>query len=69
MTTWKASAELDAADPLNQLRLQFVLPTDKIYLDGNSLGPLSRNIARPFGLGEVRQKMISQCEAFLADIG
>jgi hypothetical protein len=28
MTTWKASAELDAADPLNQLRLQFVLPTD-----------------------------------------
>ena len=40
----KASAELDAADPLNQLRLQFVLPTDKIYLDGNSLGPLSRNV-------------------------
>lgn len=44
MTTWKASAELDAADPLSQLRLQFVLPTDKIYLDGNSLGPLSRNV-------------------------
>lgn len=40
----KASAELDATDPLNQLRLQFVLPTDKIYLDGNSLGPLSRNV-------------------------
>ncbi|MDR3470752.1 MAG: kynureninase [Devosia sp.] len=32
---------LDAADPLAQLRRAFELPEDVIYLDGNSLGPLS----------------------------
>jgi kynureninase len=34
-----SSAELDAADPLADLRSQFVIPDDDlIYLDGNSLG-------------------------------
>ena len=33
---------LDAADPLAQFRTEFFLPPDQIYLDGNSLGLLSR---------------------------
>jgi kynureninase len=32
----------DAADPLSRLRAEFYLPPGQIYLDGNSLGPLSR---------------------------
>ena len=35
----------DAADPLRSLRGHFALPTDLIYLDGNSLGPLPRSAA------------------------
>ncbi|HSN01911.1 MAG TPA: kynureninase [Acidimicrobiales bacterium] len=35
-------AALDAVDPLAPLREEFILPEDLIYLDGNSLGPLSR---------------------------
>lgn len=35
-------AALDAADPLARFRAEFYLPPGKIYLDGNSLGPLSR---------------------------
>ncbi|MCX6953172.1 MAG: kynureninase [Verrucomicrobia bacterium] len=35
-------AALDAADPLARFRADFFLPAGKIYLDGNSLGPLSR---------------------------
>lgn len=33
----------DAADPLAHFRERFVLPEGVIYLDGNSLGPLSRD--------------------------
>ena len=33
-------AALDAADPLASLRMQFSMPADIIYLDGNSLGAL-----------------------------
>jgi kynureninase len=36
------SAALDAADPLGRFRAEFFLPPDQIYLDGNSLGLLSR---------------------------
>ncbi len=41
----KASVELDAADPLAHLRQQFALSAGKIYLDGNSLGPLHREVS------------------------
>ena len=34
---------LDAADPLARFRRRFYLPSDTIYLDGNSLGLLSRD--------------------------
>jgi kynureninase len=35
----------DAADPLRPLRERFHLPEGLVYLDGNSLGPLPRNVA------------------------
>jgi kynureninase len=35
-------AELDRRDPLTRFRAEFYLPPDRIYLDGNSLGLLSR---------------------------
>ena len=41
----KTSTELDATDPLGPLRQQFVLSAEQIYLDGNSLGPLNRNVS------------------------
>jgi kynureninase len=34
--------ERDAADPLARFRERFYLPPERLYLDGNSLGPLSR---------------------------
>lgn len=37
-----SAAALDAADPLARFRAEFFLPPGKIYLDGNSLGLLSR---------------------------
>jgi len=36
------AAALDAADPLADRRAAFRLPSGVVYLDGNSLGPLSR---------------------------
>ncbi len=44
MTLAEAQAR-DAADPLSQLRARFALPEDRIYLDGNSLGPPLRSAA------------------------
>ena len=36
--------QLDQSDPIAHLRQQFVMPADKIYMDGNSLGPLMTNV-------------------------
>lgn len=36
-----SAARLDRADPLVRFRLRFTLPPGVIYLDGNSLGPIS----------------------------
>ncbi|RJS95298.1 kynureninase [Salinisphaera sp. Q1T1-3] len=41
MTPAAHARRLDAADPLADRRDHFVLPNDTIYLDGNSLGPLT----------------------------
>ena len=38
----RQAASLDQADPLARFRAEFFLPDGQVYLDGNSLGPLSR---------------------------
>jgi kynureninase len=40
MTTRADCQAMDAADALGHLRKRFILPEGKIYLDGNSLGPM-----------------------------
>ncbi len=40
----KSAGELDAMDPLADVRRAFKLPSDKVYLDGNSLGALPTNV-------------------------
>lgn len=37
-----SAAALDQADPLARFRAEFFLPPGQVYLDGNSLGPLSQ---------------------------
>jgi kynureninase len=45
MTTTRADCEaLDRSDVLARKRAAFLLPTGVIYLDGNSLGVLPRNV-------------------------
>jgi kynureninase len=44
MTLDERAAQLDAADPLAPLRERFVLPSDRVYLDGNSLGAMPRAV-------------------------
>ncbi|MEO6408642.1 MAG: kynureninase [Burkholderiaceae bacterium] len=59
---------LDAADPLADLREQFDLPPDVVYLDGNSLGALPRAtaqrlhcvVAREWGEGLIRSWNVSE---------
>ncbi len=45
MTTQQDCRARDAQDPTRELRHQFTLPEDVIYLDGNSLGVLPRTAA------------------------
>jgi kynureninase len=46
MTTTRAACErLDHDDPVASLRELFLLPAGVIYLDGNSLGALPRDLA------------------------
>ena len=40
----KIAINLDSKDELSSYRKEFILPTNTIYLDGNSLGVLSKNI-------------------------
>ena len=40
----KIAINLDSNDELSSYRKEFILPTNSIYLDGNSLGVLSKNI-------------------------
>jgi kynureninase len=49
--TREEMAARDAADPLAPFREQFILPREKIYLDGNSLGPVPK--ATPARIAEV----------------
>ncbi|RUO79213.1 kynureninase [Pseudidiomarina taiwanensis] len=44
MSLRQRAKELDAADPLAHLRTQFAIPAGKVYLDGNSLGPLAHPV-------------------------
>ena len=46
MTTREECQDLDARDPLAALRGEFVLTPGEIYLDGNSLGPVSHGVQR-----------------------
>lgn len=62
VTSQQAAAALDANDPLAPMRERFTLPGDVIYLDGNSLGPLTteaaarltRTVALEWGEGLIR---------------
>lgn len=46
MITRKDCQRLDGLDDLAPLRKEFILNDDEIYLDGNSLGPLSTSVRR-----------------------
>jgi kynureninase len=46
MTTREDCLALDATDPFAPLREEFTLAPGEIYLDGNSLGPLSNGVRR-----------------------
>jgi kynureninase len=54
-TTLQECRNLDAQDPLRELRQQFSLPDGVIYLDGNSLGVLPASAA-----GQVAKAVVQE---------
>src|SRR5438477_7909974 len=60
------ACELDRADPLTAFRSRFYLPTNQIYLDGNSLGLLSRD-AEAAVLAAIEQWKTLAIEGWTAD--
>ena len=46
MTTREECLARDERDPMAPLRSEFVLPPGEVYLDGNSLGPVTRSAQR-----------------------
>ncbi|HUX04754.1 MAG TPA: kynureninase [Acidimicrobiales bacterium] len=46
MTTREDCVALDGVDELRALREEFIMPDDIVYLDGNSLGPVSASARR-----------------------
>ncbi|HEX5671372.1 MAG TPA: kynureninase, partial [Acidimicrobiia bacterium] len=59
MITREACEASDASDPLRSLRDHFELPSDAIYLDGNSLGPPPRG---------VRERIIETMDGWARDL-
>lgn len=61
MMTREDCVRLDTSDPLAEYRSQFELPDGVIYLDGNSLGPVTRSARRLINqrLGEWQQDLIA----------
>ncbi|MEO8439109.1 MAG: kynureninase [Spartobacteria bacterium] len=53
-SSFSLAQQLDDSDPLGEFRARFYSPEDRIYLDGNSLGLLSRDAERTL-LGVLEQ--------------
>jgi kynureninase len=55
MSLFKKAAALDQADPLRLAKERFLLPEGKIYLDGNSLGALPKDVPQRLEDAVLRQ--------------
>lgn len=66
MTTREECLELDAKDPLSSLRSEFSLADGELYLDGNSLGPISKSARAAVDrvLGEWQGELIRSWNLF-----
>jgi kynureninase len=66
MTTREECLELDAKDPLSPLRSEFSLADGELYLDGNSLGPISKSARAAVDrvLGEWQGELIRSWNLF-----
>ena len=66
MTTREECVELDAKDPLASLRSEFSLGDGELYLDGNSLGPISTSARAAVDrvMGEWQSELIRSWNLF-----
>ncbi len=66
MTTREECVELDAKDPLASLRSEFSLGDGELYLDGNSLGPISKSARAAVDrvMGEWQSELIRSWNLF-----